>query len=119
MTHASLVSCVSAGVCGRQPRPEKLEGHRHLPAGDRGGVLAHHHVGGRPHTRCVRLSSVLVLGGLEVELPVFSFCPPSAEQPSSGRSRLTVADLYKPEFSVHDPEAKWISSEYGEGRETT
>uniref|UniRef100_G3PQ81 Dipeptidyl peptidase like 10 n=1 Tax=Gasterosteus aculeatus aculeatus TaxID=481459 RepID=G3PQ81_GASAC len=33
-----------------------------------------------------------------------------AEQPSSGRSRLTVADLYKPEFSVHDPEAKWISN---------
>ncbi|KAM8902863.1 inactive dipeptidyl peptidase 10-like isoform 2-T2 [Spinachia spinachia] len=33
-----------------------------------------------------------------------------AEQPSSGRSRLTVSDLYKPEFSVHDPEAKWISN---------
>ncbi|KAK9524151.1 hypothetical protein VZT92_018012 [Zoarces viviparus] len=32
-----------------------------------------------------------------------------AELPSSGQSRLTVADLYKPEFSVHDPEAKWIS----------
>ncbi|XP_037331402.2 inactive dipeptidyl peptidase 10-like isoform X1 [Pungitius pungitius] len=33
-----------------------------------------------------------------------------AEQPSSGRSRLTVSDLYEPEFSVHDPEAKWISN---------
>ncbi|XP_068438535.1 inactive dipeptidyl peptidase 10-like [Clinocottus analis] len=33
-----------------------------------------------------------------------------AELPSSGQSRLTVADLYKPEFSVHDPEAQWISN---------
>ncbi|XP_041637700.1 inactive dipeptidyl peptidase 10-like isoform X2 [Cheilinus undulatus] len=32
-----------------------------------------------------------------------------AELPGSSRSRLTVADLYKPEFSVHDPEATWIS----------
>ncbi|XP_068446615.1 inactive dipeptidyl peptidase 10-like isoform X2 [Clinocottus analis] len=33
-----------------------------------------------------------------------------AELPSSGQSRLTGADLYKPEFSVHDPEAQWISN---------
>ncbi|KAI3365823.1 hypothetical protein L3Q82_000813 [Scortum barcoo] len=32
-----------------------------------------------------------------------------AEVPGSSRSRLTVADLYKPEFSIHDPEARWIS----------
>ncbi|XP_068165208.1 inactive dipeptidyl peptidase 10-like isoform X2 [Antennarius striatus] len=32
-----------------------------------------------------------------------------AELPGSSRSRMTVADLYKPEFSVHDPEATWIS----------
>ncbi|KAM9835906.1 inactive dipeptidyl peptidase 10-like [Aulostomus maculatus] len=32
-----------------------------------------------------------------------------AEQPGSSKSRLTVADLYKPEFSVHDPEATWVS----------
>ncbi|XP_076579215.1 inactive dipeptidyl peptidase 10-like isoform X2 [Chaetodon auriga] len=31
------------------------------------------------------------------------------ELPGSSKSRLTVADLYKPEFSVHDPEATWIS----------
>ncbi|XP_074521060.1 inactive dipeptidyl peptidase 10-like isoform X2 [Halichoeres trimaculatus] len=31
------------------------------------------------------------------------------EVPGSRRSRLTVADLYKPEFSAHDPEARWIS----------
>uniref|UniRef100_A0A8C4ISM3 Inactive dipeptidyl peptidase 10 n=1 Tax=Dicentrarchus labrax TaxID=13489 RepID=A0A8C4ISM3_DICLA len=31
------------------------------------------------------------------------------ELPDNSRSRLTVADLYKPEFSVHDPEATWIS----------
>uniref|UniRef100_A0A3Q0RSP0 Dipeptidyl-peptidase 10 (inactive) n=1 Tax=Amphilophus citrinellus TaxID=61819 RepID=A0A3Q0RSP0_AMPCI len=35
-----------------------------------------------------------------------------AELPGSSKSRLTVADLYKPEFSAHDPEAKWISGEY-------
>lgn len=46
--------CVFAGVCGRQPPAEELEGHRHLTAGDRGGLLAHHHVCGRPHTRYVR-----------------------------------------------------------------
>ncbi|KAM3857086.1 inactive dipeptidyl peptidase 10-like [Diretmus argenteus] len=32
-----------------------------------------------------------------------------AEVPGSSKSRLTVADLDKPEFSAHDPEAKWIS----------
>ncbi|XP_030604542.1 inactive dipeptidyl peptidase 10-like isoform X3 [Archocentrus centrarchus] len=32
-----------------------------------------------------------------------------AELPGSSKSRLTVADLYKPEFSAHNPEAKWIS----------
>lgn len=42
--------CVTAGVCGRQPHSEELEGHRHLSAGDRGGLLTHHHVRGGPHT---------------------------------------------------------------------
>ncbi|KAM9328354.1 inactive dipeptidyl peptidase 10-like [Pholidichthys leucotaenia] len=32
-----------------------------------------------------------------------------AELPENSKSRLTVADLYKPEFSIHDPEAMWIS----------
>ncbi|KAE8278292.1 Inactive dipeptidyl peptidase 10 Dipeptidyl peptidase IV-related protein 3 [Larimichthys crocea] len=31
------------------------------------------------------------------------------ELPDYSKSRLTVADLYKPEFSTHDPEATWIS----------
>ncbi|XP_070850256.1 inactive dipeptidyl peptidase 10-like isoform X1 [Chaetodon trifascialis] len=31
------------------------------------------------------------------------------ELPGSSKSRLTVADLYTPEFSIHDPEATWIS----------
>lgn len=46
--------CVTAGVCGRQPPAEELEGHRHLSAGDRGGLLAHHHVSGRPHSWYVK-----------------------------------------------------------------
>nr|XP_020489845.1 inactive dipeptidyl peptidase 10-like isoform X1 [Labrus bergylta] len=32
------------------------------------------------------------------------------ELPGSSRSRLTIADLHKPEFSIHDPEATWISN---------
>ncbi|KAK5891542.1 hypothetical protein CgunFtcFv8_018778 [Champsocephalus gunnari] len=32
-----------------------------------------------------------------------------AELPGNNKSRLTAADLYKPEFSVHNPEATWIS----------
>ncbi|XP_068612693.1 inactive dipeptidyl peptidase 10-like [Brachionichthys hirsutus] len=32
-----------------------------------------------------------------------------AELPGSSKSRLTVADLHKAEFSVHDPEATWLS----------
>ncbi|XP_030006928.1 inactive dipeptidyl peptidase 10-like [Sphaeramia orbicularis] len=31
------------------------------------------------------------------------------EVPGNSKSRLTVADLYSPEFSVHNPEATWIS----------
>lgn len=44
---------MTAGVRGRQPHTEELEGHRHLSAGDRGGLLAHHHVCSGPHTRYV------------------------------------------------------------------
>ncbi|XP_059183662.1 inactive dipeptidyl peptidase 10-like isoform X2 [Centropristis striata] len=32
-----------------------------------------------------------------------------AELPGSSKSRLTVSDLYRPEFRVHDPEATWVS----------
>lgn len=50
MTVSLVFLCVFAGVCGRQPTAEELEGHRHLSAGDCGGLLAHHHVSSRPHT---------------------------------------------------------------------
>ncbi|KAM4537921.1 inactive dipeptidyl peptidase 10-like isoform 1-T1 [Fundulus diaphanus] len=31
------------------------------------------------------------------------------ELPESHKSKLTVADLFKPEFQAHDPEARWIN----------
>uniref|UniRef100_A0A3B4ZMK4 Inactive dipeptidyl peptidase 10-like n=1 Tax=Stegastes partitus TaxID=144197 RepID=A0A3B4ZMK4_9TELE len=42
-----------------------------------------------------------------ITMSVFVLTP--VELPGNSKSRLTVADLYKPEFSVHDPEATWIS----------
>lgn len=46
-------------------------------------------------------------------------CVSTVEVPGGSRSRLTVADLYKPEFSIHDPEATWISGEYASCRPRT
>ncbi|XP_038577657.1 inactive dipeptidyl peptidase 10-like isoform X2 [Micropterus salmoides] len=42
-----------------------------------------------------------------ITMSVFVLTPP--EVPGSSKSSLSVADLYKTEFSVHDPEATWIS----------
>lgn len=50
---------------------------------------------------------VVLLRGLTGVCCVFP-----VEPPGGGKSRLTVADLYGPEFHIHDPEATWISGEY-------
>ncbi|CDQ87314.1 unnamed protein product [Oncorhynchus mykiss] len=42
-----------------------------------------------------------------ITMSVFVLTP--VELPGAANSRLTVLDLFKPEFSVHDPEARWIS----------
>ncbi|MEQ2286550.1 hypothetical protein AMECASPLE_003544 [Ameca splendens] len=31
------------------------------------------------------------------------------DPPDTSKSKLTVADLFKPEFQIHDPEARWIN----------
>ncbi|MED6241716.1 hypothetical protein ATANTOWER_024984 [Ataeniobius toweri] len=33
------------------------------------------------------------------------------DPPDTSKSKLTVADLFKPEFQIHDPEARWINGE--------
>uniref|UniRef100_A0A8C8FDW1 Uncharacterized protein n=1 Tax=Oncorhynchus tshawytscha TaxID=74940 RepID=A0A8C8FDW1_ONCTS len=42
-----------------------------------------------------------------ITMSVFVLTP--VELPGAANSRLTVLDLFKPEFLVHDPEARWIS----------
>eukprot|EP00063_Salmo_salar_P032315 XP_014007150.1 PREDICTED: inactive dipeptidyl peptidase 10-like isoform X1 [Salmo salar] len=42
-----------------------------------------------------------------ITMSVFVLTP--VELPGVANSRLTVLDLFKPEFSVHNPEARWIS----------
>uniref|UniRef100_A0A3Q1B597 Dipeptidyl-peptidase 10 (Non-functional) n=1 Tax=Amphiprion ocellaris TaxID=80972 RepID=A0A3Q1B597_AMPOC len=42
-----------------------------------------------------------------ITMSVFVLTP--VEHLGSSKSRLTVADLYRPEFSIHNPEATWIS----------
>uniref|UniRef100_A0A3B3DW21 Dipeptidyl peptidase like 10 n=1 Tax=Oryzias melastigma TaxID=30732 RepID=A0A3B3DW21_ORYME len=53
--------------------------------------------------------SLLVIVGVcsLISLSVVLLTP--TDLPESSKSRLTVADLYQPEFSVHDPEATWVS----------
>lgn len=104
--------CASAGVRGRQPHPEELEGHRHLPAGHRGGLLTHHHVRGGAHAWYVSPSPPCggAVTGHHFDWTLLLFVVP-VELPGSSRSRLTVNDLLKPELSIHHPGATWISSE--------
>lgn len=59
MSFSDCLLCVFAGFCGCQPSTEELEGHRHLAAGDRGGLLSHHYVGCRPHTWYVKILYII------------------------------------------------------------
>uniref|UniRef100_A0A8C7I957 Inactive dipeptidyl peptidase 10-like n=1 Tax=Oncorhynchus kisutch TaxID=8019 RepID=A0A8C7I957_ONCKI len=52
-----------------------------------------------------------------ITMSVFVLTP--VELPGAANSRLTVLDLFKPEFSVHDPEARWISGKYFQGNRPT
>lgn len=44
----------------------------------------------------------------QIKFMLFCF---SADNQAGSDTKMTVEDLFKPEFKVHDPEAQWINGE--------
>lgn len=77
------------------------------------------------HAECVRVcvcvccrfgelrSHVVLMFDVDVILFFFvCLCVfPAADNQARSDTKLTVEDLFKAEFKVHDPEAKWINGE--------
>lgn len=44
-------------------------------------------------------------------LPIYDLFLFLVDNQAGSDTKLTVEDLFKPEFKAHDPEAKWINGE--------
>lgn len=60
---------------------------------------------------CGRVGGLRAHVVLRFDGRVFSCVFVAADNQAGSDTKLTVEDLFKPEFKVHDPEAKWINGE--------